>query len=524
MDIVGNRTVYKLLREKANQHPDKLFLLFKEKKYTYKEILNKTNQTARLLIRSGVNKGDRVSVFIDNCPEFYFLWYGCAAIGAILVPLNTASTAHELEYFLSHSESKLLIIDEQYLSDKLEQVIHSSPVKQVFVLNHRRLQHKYSDFLSEASKQNVDECTGIEVEPQDVCCIMYTSGTTAKPKGVLITHHNYIFAGETSVRNQWLTPEDRYLIFLPLFHANSQYYTSMASLCVGATIVLLPRFSASTFWNDVQYYKPTVSSFVATVIKILLHRPVSNAERHNSLRQAGYGLFVTKEELERFEKRFNMKLFQWYGMTESITTNIVTPLFDKRRYDQTTNIVALGKPSLGQEVKIIDENDNEVPCGKVGQIIIKSPSLMKGYYKNQTATQETLRDGWLYTGDNGYKNEEGYIWFVDRNKDIIKRAGENISSLEIENVLNDHPFVEDSAVISVPDQMREEAVKAFIKLLPGKYLSVEELREYCKERLSYFKVPQYYEFVDEFPRTSIGKIQKNILKQKELEKAKTSTP
>jgi len=199
-------------------------------------------------------------------------------------------------------------------------------------------------------------------------------------------------------------------------------------------------------------------------------------------------------------------------MTESITTSIVTPLYDERIKDENTGIVPIGKPALGHEIKIVDEEGNELQSGQVGEIIIKSPSLMKSYYKNIEATNATVKDGWLYTGDNGYYNQNGYIWFVDRNKDMIKRAGENISSIEVENVIRDHPSVEDCAVIAVPDHIREESVAVFIKIVDGKNLTEEEIKNFCKERLSYFKVPQIFRFIEDFPRTSIGKVQKNLLR------------
>src|SRR5699024_2565573 len=250
---------------------------------------------------------------------------------------------------------------------------------------------------------------------------------TAKPKGVLITHENYLYAGHSSVLYQQLTPDDRYLIFLPLFHANSQYYTSMATLVVGGTIALLDRFRSQTFWEDVEKYQPTVSSFVATTIKMLLSLPPSDKEKNQTIVRAGYGLFITYDDLTEFQDRFGIKIFQWFGLTESMTTNITTPLYEDIVVDEETNIISIGKPGLGQEVKIVDEKGKQLPPFEVGEIIIKSPSLMKGYFRNEVATEEALRDGWLYTGDNGYYNEEGFIWFVDRDNDMIKRAGENIA-------------------------------------------------------------------------------------------------
>lgn len=507
MLITGNKTVYDLIKEKHALHPAKVFLYFEDQCITYEDLLVRVNQTAHFLKVKGVKKGEKVALLLSNTPEFYYIWFGCAAIGAVLVPINTASTSFEIEYFIDHSDAVGFIAEEALYSDKIMQVIKSRNLLFCEILR--------NNWASNLSKyESVDPLESVSVK--DVCCIMYTSGTTSKPKGVEITHENYLFAGETSVRNQWLTPMDRYLIFLPLFHANSQYYTSMAALVAGCSIILKRRFRSTTFWDDVQRYQPTISSFVATTIKMLLQNDRHPNEKNHSLRKAGYGLFVTYNELVQFESRFGIHLFQWYGMTETITTSIVTPLYDERIVDEKTGIVPIGKAALGHEVKIVDEDGKECGPGEIGEIIIHSPSLMRGYYKNGEATAETIREGWLYTGDNGYFQKNGYIWFVDRNKDMIKRAGENISSLEVENVLRDHPCVEECAVIAVPDQLREELVGAFIKVKDGENLSTSELQAFCEERLSYFKVPQIFQFIDDFPRTSIGKVQKNYLRKQFL--------
>ncbi|KAB2336208.1 ATP-dependent acyl-CoA ligase [Cytobacillus depressus] len=509
MLITGDKTIYELVKEKKELHAKKIFLYFQQQCITYEELLFRVNQTAHYLKTKGVKKGDKIAVLLSNSPEFYYFWFGCGAIGAILVPINTASTSYEIEYFIDHSDAVGFIGEHPLYTHKIKEVVESKEL-----LFKDVVKDNWLTILNNYSTNNHSDY----VSSKDVCCIMYTSGTTSKPKGAEITHENYIFAGETSVRNQWLTPFDRYLIFLPLFHVNSQYYTSMAALVVGCSIVLLKKFSSSTFWDDVQRYQPTKSSLVATVIKMLLQNDSHPNEKNHTLRQAGYGLFVTYNELEEFESRFGIRLFQWYGMTESITTSIVTPCYDKRIQDEITGIVPIGKAALGHDVKIVDENGIELGPNQTGEIIIKSPSLMRGYYKNIEATNETIKDGWLYTGDNGYYQKSGYIWFMDRNKDMIKRAGENISSIEIENVIRDHPNVEDCAVISVPDHLREESVAAFIMIKSGQNLSENEIKIYCEEKLSYFKVPQIINFVDDFPRTSIGKIQKNQLRNQFINK------
>jgi len=504
----GDLTIYTYLQKQVKRQPDKSFLIYKDKDISYKEMLKRANKTAHFLEGNGVEKGDKVAVMVRNSPCFYDFWFGCAALGAVLLPINTASTARELEYFLDHSDSKVFLYDEDLASAEHIEVADAMNLNEKMSLNH------WEVYMNQFEDTDLKR----EVSPHDVCGMMYTSGTTSKPKGVLVTHENYLYAGHSAVVYQQLTSEDRYLIFLPLFHVNSQYYTSMAMLVVGGTIVLLEKFQASSFWEEVERYKPTVSSFVATIIKILLELPYQPSEKNHTIRQIGYGLFVTKEEIDQFKKRFGINIYQWYGMTESITTNVVTPLYEEMPTDPETNILSIGKPGLGQEVKIVDEDFNELPPYQTGQIIVKSPSLMKGYYKNEQATKETLVDGWLCTGDSGYSNEEGFIWFVDRDKDVIKRAGENISSIEIENVISNYPAVKDCAVIGVPDHLREESIIAYISIENNE--DKEDLKKliikFCEKQLSYFKVPQQFVFVDEFPRTSIGKIQKNILRKQYL--------
>ena len=500
----GNMTIYTYLEKQAKKYRDKPFLYYEDQVISYQKMFERTNQTAAWLEEKGIKKGDTVTVMIKNCPSFYDMWFACGALGAVLLPVNTASKAAELKYFLEHSESKGIIFDKDLVTAD-----HREVMRTCNLLFERELSGEWMKEINSKSEMKHKK----EVSGADVAGIMYTSGTTAKPKGVLITHENYLYAGHSSVLHQQLTPEDRYLIFLPLFHANSQYYTSMATLVVGGSIILLESFKASTFWETVDTYKPTVTSLVATIIKILIRREPTPLDKNNSIRHAGYGLFVPTNEVREFEKRFDIKIFQWFGMTESITTNITTPIYAEMPEDKETGILSIGKAGLGQEVKIVDETGKELPFGEVGEIIIKSPSLMKGYYKNEEETLKTLRNGWLYTGDNGYMNEEGYVWFVDRNKDMIKRAGENISSVEIENVLSEHPSVKYCAIIAAPDEIREEKVVAYIET-DDKELTEDQIKEFCKEKLSDFKVPEEIYFVDEFPRTSIGKIQKNLLRKK----------
>ncbi len=315
-----------------------------------------------------------------------------------------------------------------------------------------------------------------------------------------------------------LTPEDRQLIVLPLFHGNAQYYSVMSALTVGASIAITEKFSASRYFKQAIRLGATVGSLFAAPIRMILAQKYDPADRINSMRVIWFAQSVAEEQVKRFESQFDVSLLQMYGMTETIGVPLMNPI------DGVRKNMSIGKPTLGYEVKITDENGNEVPKGQVGQITVKGiagRTLMKDYFKNPSATAETLRDGWLYTGDNARLGEDGYFYFVDRIKDMIKRAGENVAANEVESVLADHPAVYESAVIGVPDEIRDEAIIAYIILKESFEITAEELLSYCRERLAKFKVPDSIHFVDDFPRTSVGKIQKHIIRRSHLDKCNT---
>ncbi len=518
MNVVGPRTLGQVLAARARATPDKTWLLFEERpnadaapvvrQLTYADFEQQVQRAANVLVELGLRPGDKLVLHLGNCPEFLFLWFGAARCGAVIVPVNTLSSPDELEYLVNHSESVVFVTEPSGLP-LVEQLLPRCPaVRHVLVCRtdaDRGPALAFSRLLAEASETPSRH----EPEPLDVVAILYTSGTTSKPKGCLITHANYVHVGEAVSTGMGLGPEDRFLTVLPLFHGNAQYYATMSALVVGGSVALMERFSASRYWEQAARYDCTVGSLFAAPMRMLLAQPPRPEERGHRLRLVIFAQNLSREQLAEWDARFGAPLMQIYGMTEQLGHPLANP-FDGPRDNMT-----VGLPSPGWQVRVVDERGRDVPDGEPGQLLVRGEpgtSLMLGYFKNPEATAEAIRDGWLWTGDNVRINANGYFEFVDRAKDMIKRSGENVAAGEVEGVLKDHPSVFDAAVIGVPDQMRDEAIKAFVVLREGAAASEAELIAWCAARLANFRVPELVEFRTELPRTSVGKIQKHLLR------------
>ncbi len=519
MNIVGNRTIRRALEHKALVCPDKTFLIFEDsdgsvRSWTYAELDREVNRVANALEAAGVRPGDKINLHMYNVPEFLFCWFGAAKMGAVIVPTNTNSVADEMEYILNHSES-VLSVTEPSIAGVLEEVRERCPGLRQVVLcrsrEHREGFVLFEEFVGAAP----DTPPAHTPEPLDEVSMMYTSGTTARPKGVLITNANYIYVGETVGKGERLGPDDRQIVVLPLFHVNAQYYSTMSALVAGASMALMERFSASRYFDQAIRHEATVGSLFAAPMRMILAQPRRPELKENRLRLVIFAQNVTEAQLEDWDERFGAPLMQIYGMTETVGLPTMNPL-DYHRKNMT-----IGMTALGYECRVVDEHGRDVPPGTEGQLLVRGEpgwTIMKGYYKNPEATADAIRDGWLWTGDMVRPDEEGYFYFVDRAKDMIKRGGENVAAVEVEAVVKTHPAVFDCVVIGVPDPMRDESIKAFVILKEGESVTGEEIIEYCRPRLSKFRVPEFVEFRDAFPRTSVGKIQKHILRREEAEK------
>ncbi|MGQ0837490.1 class I adenylate-forming enzyme family protein [Actinokineospora sp.] len=495
----GADTVATVLRGHAERTPDAPFLLFEAEPGTvsatsYAEQYERAGRTAAALARHGVCRGDRFCVHLRNRPEFYDLFFAAAVLGATMVPTNPLSTAEELDYLLSHSGCRLVLTQSE-LVDTIREAGRERTVLDVD-----------QPWVGEPDPRT----PGADPAPTDPLCVLYTSGTTSRPKGVLVSHAAYLHVGDVVAGHLRLRPDDRQLVVLPLFHGNAQYYSTMSALVTGASIALAPRFSASRWSAQATEMAATVASLFAAPIRMILAARPSTADSTHRLRTVLFAQNVSDAQLEEFERRFGVPLAQLYGMTETVVPPTINPLYERRVG------TSIGRPVPSARLRVVDTDGADVVPGRPGELLVHGVpghTMMSGYLDDPAATAAVLRDGWLSTGDTVRVDEHGYLYFVDRRKDMIKRAGENVASGEVERVVDAHPGVFQSAAVGVPDAMRDEAIVVFVVRNPGSAVTDAELIGHCRERLATFKVPDAVEFVDDLPRTSVGKIQKNLLKR-----------
>lgn len=518
VDIVGDRTIRDLLDEQVARHPDKIFLVSEDRegtvrKATYAEFQERVDRVAAALTGLDVGQGDRVVVHLSNCPEILEVWFALATIGAIMVPSNVANTTGELEYVMSFSESVAVVTQPSFL----ETVTAAADL--VPAIRHRILARTSESTPGTSLLEDLVNTRTAPSRPkvssEDVVQMLFTSGTTARPKGVLLTHANALHGGERESRGLLLDESDRCMTSLPLFHVNAQCITVLSALTVGGTCIILEEFRATKYWDQLRRHGATQTSLVAMQVRTLLAQPERDTDRDHALRRTFYALNISDHEKDTFQDRYGVELINAYGLSEAMTLVTLAPVFGPKKWP------SIGKPMLGRTVRLVDPDGNDVPTGSVGEIIVQGVpgrTLMKGYYRNPEATARALRDGWLWTGDNAYADADGFLFWFDRRTDMIKRAGENISTGEVEFVLSEHPAIAEVAVIGVPDPLRDEAVKAVIVLQPGHTLTAEQVQEFCQGRLAKFKIPTIVDVRDALPKTSIGKISKGELRREATQK------
>lgn len=496
------RNLRELLEERVLQTPDKIFLFSEAdgRRYTYAEFLRAVGAAARLLAARGVTKGDKVSLLMPNSPEYIIAYFACFHLGAIAGPVNSLLKPQELSYVLANSEAKALLLHTEYKS-RVEAIREE--------LTELRHIIEFDD-EKQATAEFVDAgaLPSPPIEKDDEAIIIYTSGTTGKPKGCLLTHGN-LMANARQI-TEWLkfTERDRLLTIMPLFHMNAVSVTTMTPLYAGASTVVSPRFSASRFWQIISDYEITSFGSVATMLARLLSAyptGVPSGLKTDQLRFAMCGSApVPAKILKRFEETFNCLVIEGYGLSESTCRSTFNPPDARRRPG------SCGMP-IGNEMRVVDEEDREVSDGELGEIVLRGENILKGYYRNAEATAEAFRHGWFHTGDIGYRDAEGFFYIVDRKSDMIIRGGENIYPREIDEVLYSHPAVAAAATIGVPDPVYGEEVAAFIVLKEGAQATEEEIIGFCRERLADYKCPKTVRFIAEIPKGPTGKLLKREL-------------
>lgn len=480
---------------------------------TYEQLNGRVNQLSNGLRKLGVDKGDRIAYLAGNTLEMLEGFYGVFQLGAIMVPLNIRLKPEDYVFILNHSESKVLFVD-QDLYSLIEPVIVQLETVENIIVHYKEQDTNATDYDSWLASHISTDFDRADIDENDICSLLYTSGTTGNPKGVMLTHRNNYLHAMSTMHHLRVKESDIYLHVLPMFHVNGWgapfYYTAN-----GATHICSRKTTPESIFKALQDYRVTVLHMAPTVLNALLqyhdeHHPVVEQD----VRVVIAGSAPPPAFITRVEEELGWEFIQVYGMTESSPLSLVSTihshLTDLPKVQQTVLKSKAGYPMIGSDVRVLGANGDEVEHDgvQVGEVAVRGHGVMKGYWKNEQATQETLRDGWLFTGDMGTVDEYGYINIVDRKKDVIISGGENISSIEVEGVLYEHPAVLEAAVIAVPHEKWGETPHAYIVLRENMEAAEEEIIAFSRERLAHFKAVTGITFVDELPKTASGKIQK----------------
>ncbi len=505
------QTLKEVINKNAQIYSDKTAFIFENKRYTFKQVNQRVNSLINALASMGVRKGDRVGLLAYNCAQ-YFEVFNIAKAGRICVLLNYRSVGRELVYLINNSEANTLILEKEFVNTILPIRHELTGVKNFICLdaavdNMASYEQLISSFPPD---EPVDE-----VEADDPCTLFYTSGTTGRPKGAIHTHKSLL--AEAAAVGQNFTPDDIALCVMPFFHVAGSAAYLFPAFAYGATIVVHKKFDETAVLETIEREKVTYTCLVPAMIIRLLEHPDLDKHDLSSLRTIAYtGAPMPFEALKRGIEHFGKIFVQLLGQTETLNLTIL----EKEDHNiegsakEIKRLESVGKPPGEGELRIVDGQGHDVPVGEVGEIIARSDRIMKEYWKLPKETAETIKGGWLYTGDMGRMDEDGYIYIVDRKKDMIISGGENIYSREVEEVLYTHPAVQEAAVMGVPDEKWGESVKAVIVLREGMTATEDEIINFCKERLASYKKPKSVEFWDSLPMTGSGKIMKNEIRDR----------
>jgi crotonobetaine/carnitine-CoA ligase len=485
---------HELFYRGKERNPDGTYLAFQDEEYTYEEFDDRTSRLANFLLESGISMGDRVGSVIPNCTEHIELLFACSKIGAVFTPCNPELKPPALVHNFELSEPQVVITTTD-LEDTVTDAANESPVDRLMTLDTVRRER-------DRHPATIDSVTYDDGEP---LIHIYTSGTTGPPKACELSHFSWTESAINFSDRLGFAPSDNIAACQPLHHA-ILWPIALAPCAVGATVVLFEKFSSSQWWDWMREYDVTAFHAVGGLLRMLANMPKSDSETNHSV-----DLVYTNDVKPDLEQRFDLRLVSGYALSEDPFLSINPPDPNRRK------VGSIGFPSAGKRVKVVDNDGNEVPRGETGELIVKSPYQMNRYYNRPEKTKEAIKDGWLYTGDLMKQDDDGYLYFIDRKKHIVRRSGQNISSEEVEEVILELPDVENAAIIPTPDEFRGEEVKAVIKTKPDSRFPPERVIDHCEGRLSEHKVPRYVEFVDELPTSPTEKIQKAVLEERERE-------
>ena len=499
--------------------PKKEAIVCGRDRWTYLEFYDRLGRLSHSLKKFGVGKDDKVAILHPNCHYFLEAYYGITQIGAISVPINYRLSPKEIAFILEDSESKILIADPMFQEQidsirgeiqRIERILWTGKGKgeETRDLNYEKV----------LSQTNADEITAPLITSEDVAQIYYTSGTTGRPKGVMLSHKNVTTHALGTIAEIHLTDRDVWIHVAPLFHLADAWAT-WAVTWVGGTHVLVREFDAKVVLETIEKEKVTLTNLIPTMLNLMVNHQDVGKYDYRSLRVLlSGGAPIAPEVVRKIVETFKCDYIQTYGMTETspyLTLSILKEHLDRLPYEDRLRFKSkTGREFIGVELKVINDRGEEVKKDEkeVGEIIVKGDIVTKGYWKLPEETAKSIKDGWLYTGDMAVMDEQGYVTIVDRKKDMILTGGENVYSTEIENVLYMHPAILECAVIGVPDEKWGEAVKGIVVLKPGQKATTQEIIQFCKERIAHYKAPKSIDFIDALPRTGSGKIHKKGLR------------
>ncbi len=510
-------TLMSLLESRVRMLPDKEFIVFEGKSLSYAEVWREVLATAQALAARGVKKGDRIGVISPNHPMTVFTFFALGHLGAIMVSVNADYGVEEVRYVFNHSSVSGVIAAPEALERAQAACVAMSPLPW-FTLNQAPVTMSSApgghvpQLRPEPPAADIQAPAGAAA-PDATVILVYTSGTTGFPKGVMHSQKTIVLAGEGFVQRMYLQPDERVMCILPMFHINAVFYSLTGSLAAGATLILEPRFSASRFWEVAHATRATEVNTIAAAAGILMRRPRSEYRPGHSLRKM-FGAPFDDETYRVFRDEFEMPhVIEGFGMSE-IPGALNNPFAGERR------VRSMGKPSTHPdpaikltEVKIIDDDGNTVAPGTIGELAVKTPTILQGYFRDPEQTKTAFRDGWFLTGDLAWYDADGYYWFVARKKDIIRKRGENISGAELDRVIGNHPAVLEAAAIPVPAELGEDEILVAVVLREGQTATAQDIAGWCHKHLAAIKVPRYVTFVVSLPHTPTHRVEKFKMRQ-----------
>ncbi|WP_158735516.1 long-chain fatty acid--CoA ligase [Alteribacillus sp. YIM 98480] len=518
---VPEMTLSEMLEQTIESYPNNSALYFYGKTISYKELGMQTEAFAASLQANGIKKGDRVAIMLPNCPPYAISYYGTLQAGAIVTQVNPMLVERELKHILTDSGAQTIVIYAP-LVPVLENIKQNTSIKQVIAVDFngeyasKYGEIEFSAFLKHAEKPPAP----VSINPQeDIAVLQYTGGTTGRSKGAMLTHRNMIaniVQIDEYFKDEMKKGAERYLTVIPLFHVFGM--TSCMNMCVytGSMNILLPRFELDEVLETIKELQPTVFPGVPTMYVALTNHPDADRYGLDSIRVCNSGSAPMPGELMRsFESRTGARILEGYGLSETSPTTHCNPAFADRKVGS----VGIGVPSTDYKIVDTATGSKEMPPGESGEVVIKGPQVMKGYWNMPEETASTLRDGWLYTGDIGKMDEDGYLYIIDRKKDMIIASGFNIYPRDVEEVIYQHQAVREAVVIGVPDAYRGETVKAVVVCKEGQHTTEEDIIAYCRKYMASYKVPSEVEFRKELPKTNVGKILRRAIREESAKRA-----